>query len=224
MHSNNTIFMHNKRINAPTTPATPHRRTASQACAACKYQRRKCASDCVLAPYFPHDRHRQFLNAHRLFGLSNIVKITRRLDPPAKDAAMRTIIFQSEARAADPIGGCYKIIRDLEQQIDLATAELEIVLHHLALCRAAAGRQTEAVPQPCYGDENNDVVVIDDGNSWSCMDVHAESSSSSSFHHDHHDLKIILENLSLDCGDDIDDGYKFEFHGNILPRFVNLIC
>ncbi|XP_057793285.1 LOB domain-containing protein 22-like [Salvia miltiorrhiza] len=119
MQSNN-IFMNSKRITAPTVPNNPssttHRRTASasaQACAACKYQRRKCAADCILAPYFPHDRQRQFLNAHRLFGVSNIIKIVRRLDPPAKDAAMRTIVFQSEARAVDPAGGCYRIIRDL---------------------------------------------------------------------------------------------------------------
>ncbi|CAN8269373.1 unnamed protein product [Cochlearia groenlandica] len=49
--------------------------STNQACAACKYQRRKCASDCILAPYFPHDRHNQFLNAHKLYGVSNITKI-----------------------------------------------------------------------------------------------------------------------------------------------------
>ncbi|KAK6153592.1 hypothetical protein DH2020_013231 [Rehmannia glutinosa] len=221
--SDNLIPQHHHRTHGSTT----------QACAACKYQRRKCAADCILAPYFPHDRQRQFLNAHRLFGVSNIVKIVRHLDPPAKDHAMRTIIFQSDARAADPVGGCYRIIRDLEQQISLAKAELDIVLHHLALCRAARHQQVVA---PMGGAAEDEVVVIDDVNSWSCMhgnnvNTHAESTSSS-FPHNHnnnnehmgslsledcnHDqMKSILDQLSGDH-DDTHEDYKFDSHGNIL--------
>ncbi|KAL6495930.1 hypothetical protein OROGR_030493 [Orobanche gracilis] len=177
----------NNRNNTALNAAHHHRRHGStaQACAACKYQRRKCAADCILAPYFPHDRQPQFLNAHRLFGVKNIVKIVSHLDPPAKDHAMRTIIFQSDARAADPVGGCHRIIRDLEHQISLARAELDIVLHHLALCRAAAAR-----PQIGPADE---MALMDDVNScWStCMqyggnvnsnnNAHADSTTSSSF-------------------------------------------
>lgn len=110
----------------------------TQACAACKYQRRKCAPDCILAPYFPHDRQRQFLNAHKLFGVSNITKIIKKLDQPDKDTAMHTIIFQSDVRANDPVGGCYRIIREYQRQIEFYKAELDIVLHQLAICRAQA--------------------------------------------------------------------------------------
>lgn len=113
----------------------------TQACAACKYQRRKCAPDCILAPYFPHDRQRQFLNAHKLFGVSNITKIIKHLEPPEKDEAMRTIIFQSDVRANDPVGGCYRIIKELQRQIEYNKAELELVLHQLAICRAQAQLQ-----------------------------------------------------------------------------------
>ncbi|OAY36504.1 LOB domain-containing protein 22 isoform X1 [Manihot esculenta] len=114
----------------------------SQACAACKYQRRKCAPDCILAPYFPHDRQRQFLNAHKLFGVSNITKIIKNLNQTDKDEAMRTIIFQSDVRANDPVGGCYRIIRELQRQIEYHKAELDLVLHQLAICRAQAQQQT----------------------------------------------------------------------------------
>ncbi|KAG9129440.1 hypothetical protein Leryth_026947 [Lithospermum erythrorhizon] len=110
----------------------------NQACAACKYQRRKCASDCILAPYFPQNRQGQFINAHKLFGVSNITKIIRHLEQPLKDEAMRTIIFQSDARASDPVGGCYRIIQELQRHINYYTAELELVYHHLELCRAHA--------------------------------------------------------------------------------------
>ncbi|KAG8380100.1 hypothetical protein BUALT_Bualt07G0158500 [Buddleja alternifolia] len=197
--------------------------STTQACAACKYQRRKCASDCVLAPYFPHDRQRQFLNAHRLFGVSNIVKIVRHLEQPAKDHAMRTIIFQSDARAADPVGGCYRIIRDLEQRISMAKAELEIVLHHLALCRAAAHHQQQVVPPQSIGDSTmngdplgscnekwralyvagDEVAVADDVNSWGLhgnVHAYAESTSSSFSHHNHphHVRKLSMEECNND--------------------------
>ncbi|KAE8734956.1 mediator of RNA polymerase II transcription subunit 9-like [Hibiscus syriacus] len=115
----------------------------TQACAACKYQRRKCAPDCILAPYFPHDRQRQFQNAHKLFGVSNITKIIRNLNPPEKDIAMHTIVFQSDARANDPVGGCYRIIQELQRQIEYSQAELDLVLHQLAICRAKVAHQQQ---------------------------------------------------------------------------------
>ncbi|XP_075665098.1 LOB domain-containing protein 22 [Castanea sativa] len=124
-----------------TTTTTRHGNGTTQACAACKYQRRKCAPDCILAPYFPHDRQRQFLNAHKLFGVSNITKIIKNLNQPDKDEAMRTIIFQSDVRANDPVGGCYRIIRELQRLIEYNKAELDIVLHQLAICRAQAHQQ-----------------------------------------------------------------------------------
>ncbi|KAK4365627.1 hypothetical protein RND71_013507 [Anisodus tanguticus] len=138
---------------------------AGQACAACKYQRRKCAPDCVLAPYFPHDRQRQFLNAHKLFGVSNITKIIRHLDQPLKDEAMRTIIFQSDVRANDPVGGCYRIIRDLQHHIDYCKAELDIVLHQLAYCRAQAVAAAASEQQQILGDHHaTDQASFNDNN------------------------------------------------------------
>jgi hypothetical protein len=89
----------------------------NQACAACKYQRRKCNPDCPLARYFPADQQRRFLNAHRLFGVSNIQKTLRRIDPEYGPEAMRALIYQSEARAVDPVYGCVRIIKQLEHEI-----------------------------------------------------------------------------------------------------------
>ncbi|KAH7839107.1 hypothetical protein Vadar_007052 [Vaccinium darrowii] len=134
---------------------------ATSACAACKYQRRKCAPDCILAPYFPHDRQRQFLNAHKLFGVSNITKIIRSLDPPQKDQAMRTIVFQSDVRANDPVGGCYRIIRELQRQIEYNKAELVVVLQQLAFCRAqiaAAVAQQSEITTLHHGIEDSPTV------------------------------------------------------------------
>lgn len=49
---------------------------------------------------------------------------------------MRTIMFQSDMRANDPVGGCYKYIQDLQAQIEYHKAELDLVLQQLAIFRA----------------------------------------------------------------------------------------
>ncbi|GKV03609.1 hypothetical protein SLEP1_g15885 [Rubroshorea leprosula] len=123
---------------------------SSPACASCKYQRRKCGPNCPLAPFFPAHLQREFLNAHRLFGVSNIVKITANLDPHQKKIAMNSIIYQGNVRAGDPVGGCYRIICDLQQQIDFATAQLEMVRTQIAICKTQLAREViqgeETVP------------------------------------------------------------------------------
>ncbi|KAI7993962.1 LOB domain-containing protein 22 [Camellia lanceoleosa] len=48
---------------------------------------------------------------------------------------MKSMIFHANVRANDPVGGCHRIIRELEQQIQHYEAELEVVLRQLAVCR-----------------------------------------------------------------------------------------
>ncbi|KAJ4972522.1 hypothetical protein NE237_005696 [Protea cynaroides] len=105
----------------------------SQACAACKYQRRKCAADCPLAPYFPPDQPKMFQNAHRLFGVANIHRILKQLTPTQKNDAMGSIIFQSNMREKFPVHGCYGYICQLRFQIEQYQQELHAVQTQLAL-------------------------------------------------------------------------------------------
>ncbi|KAJ9701997.1 hypothetical protein PVL29_003973 [Vitis rotundifolia] len=66
------------KVSEPSAAAGRH---GSQACAACKYQRRKCKPDCPLAPFFPsHDKER-FRNVHRLFGVANVTKTLQEIPP-----------------------------------------------------------------------------------------------------------------------------------------------
>ena len=44
-------------------------------CAACKLLRRRCAEDCVFAPYFPPDEPHKFASVHKVFGASNVNKM-----------------------------------------------------------------------------------------------------------------------------------------------------
>ncbi|CAN4088161.1 unnamed protein product [Withania somnifera] len=107
----------------------------SQACAACKYQRRRCISACPLAPYFPADQPKMFQNAHRLFGVSNILKILKQLDPSQKKVAMKSIIYQANARDKHPVYGCVAEIQNLLFNIQLYEEELQAVHAQLAFYR-----------------------------------------------------------------------------------------
>ncbi|XP_062168800.1 LOB domain-containing protein 27-like [Alnus glutinosa] len=107
----------------------------SQACAACKYQRRRCSAECPLSPYFPPEQPKLFQNAHKLFGVSNILKILKNLEPGQKNEAMRSIIYQANMRDKFPIYGCCWIICQLKYQIIHAEEELQAVQAQLEMYR-----------------------------------------------------------------------------------------
>lgn len=104
-------------------------------CAACRYQRKRCPPDCPLAPYFPPSRENDFRDVRRLFGISNILKLIANLDPPHKHIAMKSIIFHAKKRALDPVGGCHRIILQLQLLIQSYTSQLHLVLQKLHQCR-----------------------------------------------------------------------------------------
>ncbi|XP_057458198.1 LOB domain-containing protein 7-like [Lotus japonicus] len=104
-------------------------RTASgaynkNACAACSYLRKKCTADCILAPYFPQSRRGQFANALRLFTVSKMISIIKNMDPRTRDDAMTAIRYQSDVRARDLVGGCYRYIQHLDSEIAQRQNEL----------------------------------------------------------------------------------------------------
>ncbi|KAL8038642.1 hypothetical protein ABFX02_11G121300 [Erythranthe guttata] len=110
--------------------------STTPACAACKYQRRKCRPKCPLAPYFPANQPKTFQCVHRLFGVSNVTKILQSLKTDIeKDDAMKSIIFESKMREQFPVEGCTRVIQDLRLQIHYALQELNRVHAQLAASR-----------------------------------------------------------------------------------------
>ncbi|KAM7273180.1 hypothetical protein ACFE04_027844 [Oxalis oulophora] len=107
----------------------------SQACAACKYQRRKCTPECRLAPYFPPDQPKIFQNAHKLFGVRNILNILKNLHVSQHGEAMRSIIFQANIRDRFPVHGCSGFIQQLSYQLWMVEEELHLVNAHLERLR-----------------------------------------------------------------------------------------
>ncbi|KAK7840537.1 lob domain-containing protein 22 [Quercus suber] len=105
--------------------------TTKSACAACKYQRRKCGKDCPLAPFFPAEEFKSFQYAHRLFGVSNIMKILKQVHPADREKAMRSVKYESEMWAKFPNTGCYGIVQQLQLRLQEATGELQSLLPDL---------------------------------------------------------------------------------------------
>ncbi|PIM97880.1 hypothetical protein CDL12_29645 [Handroanthus impetiginosus] len=102
-----------------------------QACAACKYQRRRCTPECLLAPFFPADDPRTFRSVHKLFGVKNIQNLLKDLDPTRKAIAVKSIKYHADMRDKYPVYGCLVDIQHLNYQIQMAEEELQAVLQQL---------------------------------------------------------------------------------------------
>ncbi|GER25071.1 LOB domain-containing protein [Striga asiatica] len=101
-------------------------------CAACKLLRRRCAEDCVFAPYFPADEPHKFASVHKVFGASNVNKMLQELPEHQRGDAVSSMVYEANARIRDPVYGCVGAISSLQNQIDtlqtqLALAQAEVV-------------------------------------------------------------------------------------------------
>lgn len=106
---------------------------ASTACAACKYQRRKCTPDCPLSPYFPPDQPKRFQNVHKLFGVSNILRILKHVDPSKREDTVKSIAYEADTREKDPVHGCLGVITILQNQVSKLKDELAVAREQLYL-------------------------------------------------------------------------------------------
>ncbi|KAH9570631.1 hypothetical protein CY35_02G050400 [Sphagnum magellanicum] len=107
--------------------------TNTTACAACKYQRRKCMPDCPLSPYFPADQPRRFANVHKLFGVSNTLRILKHVDPSKREDTVKSIAYEADMRDKDPVHGCLGVIAMLQNQVLNLKDELAIAHEQLYL-------------------------------------------------------------------------------------------
>lgn len=160
----------------------------SQACAACKYQRRRCSKECVLAPFFPAEKAKEFQNAHRLFGVRNIMNILKQVPPQQKEDAMTSIIFESDMRAQYPVRGCMGIISQLHVQLQQTVEELRMVQSKLAICKEQFQYNNQILP--LSPNSNN-------YSSNSLPQLHLGITASKSTDHDHHGLPIYPQ---YNCG------------------------
>lgn len=124
---------------------------AASPCAACKLLRRRCAQDCLFAPYFPADEPHKFANVHKVFGASNVNKMLQDLPEHQRGDAVSSMVYEANARVRDPVYGCVGAISSLQQQIDvlqtqLAVAQAEAV--HLRVRQTASSFWNSAGHSP----------------------------------------------------------------------------
>nr|TKW11261.1 hypothetical protein SEVIR_6G222000v2 [Setaria viridis] len=103
-------------------------------CAACKYLRRRCAPDCVLAPYFPASQPRRYADVHAVFGTSNATRLLQSLPVQERGRAADTMAAEARWRVQDPVYGCTGVIDRLQQEIravqhELATTRAQLAVH-----------------------------------------------------------------------------------------------
>ncbi|PIN25439.1 hypothetical protein CDL12_01818 [Handroanthus impetiginosus] len=104
----------------------------SSPCASCKLLRRRCAKDCIFAPYFPPDDPHKFAIVHKVFGASNVSKMLQELPVHQRGDAVSSLVYEANARVRDPVYGCVGAISYLQNQVSqlqmqLAVAQAEIL-------------------------------------------------------------------------------------------------
>ncbi|KAJ6884817.1 LOB domain-containing protein 2-like [Populus alba x Populus x berolinensis] len=90
-----------------------------QACASCKHQRKRCAEDCVLAPYFPAERMREFQAVHKVFGVSNVIKLVKDVDKERQKETADSLVWEASCRQDDPVLGCYGKFKRIQEELEL---------------------------------------------------------------------------------------------------------
>ncbi|XP_059626431.1 LOB domain-containing protein 12-like [Cornus florida] len=104
----------------------------SSPCASCKLLRRRCAKDCIFAPFFRPDDPHKFAIVHKVFGASNISKMLQELPVHQRADAVSSLVYEANARVRDPVYGCVGAISYLQNQVSdlqmqLAVAQAEIL-------------------------------------------------------------------------------------------------
>ncbi|KAJ6674550.1 LOB DOMAIN-CONTAINING PROTEIN 1-LIKE [Salix viminalis] len=104
------------------------RTRAHQPCAACRMLRRRCDSNCMLAPYFPGDEAEKFFGVHKVFGASNVIRM---IQESKKEDAVKAIIYEATSRLRDPVYGSagtifhlQKMVEELKMQVESMRAQV----------------------------------------------------------------------------------------------------
>ncbi|GFY99015.1 LOB domain-containing protein 2 [Actinidia rufa] len=97
------------------------------ACASCKHQRKKCSEKCVLAPFFPANKSREFQAVHKVFGVSNVTKIVKDLKEEDKKRAIDSLVWEAFCRQKDPVLGPYGEYRKVYEELKLYKSQYQHV-------------------------------------------------------------------------------------------------
>ncbi|XP_072976213.1 LOB domain-containing protein 12-like [Typha angustifolia] len=157
----------------------------SSPCASCKLLRRRCAKDCIFAPYFPPDDPHKFAIVHKVFGASNVNKMLQELPVHQRADAVSSLVYEANARMRDPVYGCVGAISYLQSQVSQLQMQLAVA-HAEILCYQMQQEESLAPPPPPLPHHQQQLVEIDGKhfllqNSLAGMPQFTKFTSSSSF-------------------------------------------
>ncbi|TYI26479.1 hypothetical protein E1A91_A05G114900v1 [Gossypium mustelinum] len=125
-------------------------------CAACKLLRRRCAEDCIFAPYFPSQDPHRFAIVHKVFGASNVSKALQELPEDQRGDAASSMVYEANARVRDPVYGCVGAISYLQNQV--SQLQMQLTVAQTELLRIKMHQDS---PSPPYLAPTNNFNNID---------------------------------------------------------------
>ncbi|XP_023006803.1 LOB domain-containing protein 12-like [Cucurbita maxima] len=142
----------------------------SSPCASCKLLRRRCAKDCIFAPYFPPDDPYKFAIVHKIFGASNVSKMLQELPLDQRPDAVNSMVYEASARMRDPVYGCVGAITFLQNQVSrlemqLAAAQAEILSFQMQQQAASA-----SFPMTQMNQYDQNLVFLSNADSFNSVD------------------------------------------------------
>lgn len=90
----------------------------SNPCLICKHLGKPCFGNCEFGQYFPANREEEFANACRHFGISNILRNMRVVQPHERQATAKSLLIESTIRRNDPVRGCLGVVLDLQSELE----------------------------------------------------------------------------------------------------------
>ncbi|CAN6968097.1 unnamed protein product [Brassica oleracea var. botrytis] len=93
--------------------------SSHQACASCKHQRKKCNNECILSPYFPARKTKEFEAVHKVFGVSNVQKMVRTVRDEDRTKLSESLTWEALWRQKDPVLGSYGEYRRISEELKL---------------------------------------------------------------------------------------------------------
>ncbi|KAI3815968.1 hypothetical protein L1987_15652 [Smallanthus sonchifolius] len=142
---------------------------SSSSCAACKLMKRRCTSDCLLAPYFQADEPKKYAKVHKVFGASNVTKILNEVPKSQRQDAVDSLVFEAEERLKDPVYGCIGAITSLQDKMFQLQHDLAVAKARLARCSTRTSYVSCSTTSPFmmldgeFGMSSFDDFVVDQG-------------------------------------------------------------
>ncbi|KAI7738678.1 hypothetical protein M8C21_012370 [Ambrosia artemisiifolia] len=139
--------------------------SGSSPCASCKLLRRRCAKDCIFAPYFPPDDPHKFAIVHKVFGASNVSKMLQELPIHQRADAVSSLVYEANARMRDPVYGCVGAISYLQNQVSQLQMQLAVAQTEILCIQMHQGTDQLAATHPSMVDCDVKSLLLSGNNS-----------------------------------------------------------